>query len=148
MEKGEYTVEELLSKKSDKLSDYERELRVDRLIEEVVSFVDERCEQYNTDSKSIDCSEFAEDEEIIGFVFERDKYSHVLGLAYIHSTEFVSVMKNKRDSLWYRVSLRRKGSKPMLFQYDFHPKIAYDGLIAVLSKVYKIDEKMDASDSI
>ena len=143
MEKGEYTVEDLLSKKSDNLSDYERGLRVDRLIEEVVTFVDERCEEYEVDSKRIDCSEYAKDEGVLKLVFQRDKYSHILGLAYSHSTEFISVMKNQGESLLYSVSLRKKGSKSMLFQYELHPKIAYDGLVDVLSKMYRIHERMN-----
>lgn len=133
------SLEEAISRKSDRLSDYDRNIRLLQVEEHVGRLVDETCQSYKDNTVVISNSDV--DEDFVDAYVSRSKGLYKIGLNYPFYKEFVTFKGIQNSEVSFEVIPKYRNGNKMLYDYTKHPNITFDALVRILTVVYRVVQK-------
>ncbi|KUK75950.1 MAG: hypothetical protein XD93_1182 [candidate division WS6 bacterium 34_10] len=133
--------EEALSRKSNMLSDYDRNLRLIGIVAHAESLVENVCVNYGANIAKIACSNLDINEDISEVYLSKDRGKYEIGLDHSFFKEFVTFNKSKKEGVSFKIVEKGRKSSGMIYNYQNHPNITFDALIRILTVASKIAQE-------
>lgn len=131
--------EEAISRKSDRLCDYDRNIRLFQIEEHVEELVDETCKLHKEDTVVISNSEV--DGGILDVYLSRDSGIYEIGINHYSFREFITFKDIQNNEVYFEVTPKYRQATKMLYDYTNHPNITFDALVRILTVVYRDVQK-------
>jgi hypothetical protein len=129
VELPDLSTRKLLSKKSDLLSDHDRKNRTEEIKKRVKSLVDEQCKLYKGKALGYSAPLYYTG-EVESVHIWRENGSYGMLVVCPTTTEEVGFSKWEKG-VFYELIPRERRNARMIFNYEDHPNIAFDGLVRV-----------------
>jgi hypothetical protein len=131
--------EEAISRKSDRLCDYDRNIRLFQIEEHVEELVDETCKFHKEDTVVIPNSEA--DGDIVDVYLSRGAGVYEIGINHYFFREFVTFKDIQNNDVSFEVTPKYRKASKMLYGYTNHPNITFDALVRILTMVYRVVQR-------
>jgi hypothetical protein len=131
--------EEAISRRSDRLCDYDRNIRLLQIEEHVTELVDETCKFYKEDTVVISSPDRGGD--IVDVYLSRDAGVYEIGINHYFFREFVTFKDIQNDEVSFEVIPKYREVSKMLYDYTNHPNITFDALVRILPIVYRVVQR-------
>jgi hypothetical protein len=131
--------EEAISRKSDRLCDYDRNIRLFQIEEHVEELVDETCKFYKEDTVAISNPEV--DGDIVDVYLSRGAGVYEIGINHYFFREFITFKDIQSNEVYFEITPKYRKASKMLYDYRKQPNIAFDALVRILTIVYKVVQK-------
>jgi hypothetical protein len=131
--------EEVISRKSDRLCDYDRNIRLLQIEEHVEELVDETCKFHKEDTVVISNPEI--DGDIFDVYLSRGAGVYEIGINHYSFREFITFKDIQNNEVLFEVIPKYRKASKMLYDYTKHPNITFDALVRILTVVYRVVQK-------
>lgn len=131
--------EEAVSRKSDRLCDYDRDIRLFQIEEHVEELVDETCKFHKEDTVVISNPEI--DGDIFDVYLSRGAGVYEIGINHYFFREFITFKDIQSNEVYFEITPKYCKASKMLYDYTKHPNITFDALVRILMVVYRVVQK-------
>ncbi|KUK67094.1 MAG: hypothetical protein XD87_0336 [candidate division WS6 bacterium 36_33] len=131
--------EEAISRKSDRLCDYDRNIRLFQIEEHVEELVEDTCGSYRDDTLVIpNCEEGGDIKDVY---LSRSGGIYEIGINHYFFREFITFKDIQNNDISFEVVPKYRKASKMLYDYTKHPNITFDALVRILAVVYEVVQK-------
>jgi len=137
-------LEDILTKKTNLPSEWEKSLSLAELRDYAFLFVDEVCEYYQEDALAIPMKNRNQGVEVLDVYLSRANGIYEVGLNHPFFREFIQFGRKEDSSEAPFLDIIPKykcGTPRKLFYYEDYPGITYDGFVRILSVVHDVAQR-------